>query len=246
MFGYKIYLRQFTFKYVLVFSEAISGLYQGSEVFLNGIPFGSVHSIELDEVDFDKAVIVIKTKKPIPNLPYARAEMTIRSFAGYYGLNISYQKGHALIAPKINGLDQIPVMKSFLSRLKERLEQFATDENLDSMTQNARETIHTIRIAFEEVVSVIKKVGVVIDQLGPSSDKIAGIVDSTQGSINEIHKVLAKIHKIVHSKNISNFVSEDLKTISHIISDAKDTTASFKLLISDFRKNPLRFLSAKS
>jgi len=238
---HKIYLSDKGDRYILVFEEPVSGLYIGSEVYINGIPIGTIKKIELDPNNLDVALVTIKTNQAIPKVNNCVAEVCLRSFAGHYGINISYTANEADLG-QVNGLKRIKVVQSFMSRGKKKLDSLITEENLDSVVQQVQTTITSVKEAFQEVISMVRKINKVLDDMGPGAKDMDNIFKKMNDCLNDLLPAISKVKTLVNNSNIEQLLNTDLPTLSRILIDVKKVTEVLRFAAKEFNKHPLSYV----
>lgn len=227
--------------YALVFEEPVNGLYVGSEVFVNGIPIGSVKSMDIMPNDYSKSIVLIKTKR-INKPELARAEICLRSMAGHYGINIMYAQTPEALSV-LNGVAQIKVSISFLHRLRQKLDAVSTDEGMQQITSHVKDALSIMQVLFNEITTTLRNINKLVDNVGPAIVDLTTIVSDSNKAGKTLSSILNEAERLLKESYLPIFLQSDLKNISYVVGDIQRCVGLMKIAMKEFNKHPITFLT---
>src|SRR5690606_22806855 len=126
-------------EYLVVFTEPVTGLTEGSSVPYNGIAVGTVERLELDRKDPRRVIAWLKLKASTPVKVDTRDKLSIAGLTGVPFIQLT--GGSPTAAPLVaNGRDELPVILTEASalqniadtanRLVARMDQVLSEENV--------------------------------------------------------------------------------------------------------------------
>src|SRR5690606_13948393 len=126
-------------EYLVVFTEPVTGLTEGSSVQYNGIAVGTVEQLELDGKDPRRVIAWLRLKASTPVKVDTRAKLSMTGLTGVPFIQLT--GGSPTAAPLVaNGREELPVILTAASalqniadtanRLVARMDQVLSEENV--------------------------------------------------------------------------------------------------------------------
>lgn len=154
-------------EYEVIFTEAVTGLTEGSSVQYNGLAVGTVDSLNLDDKDPRKVVAILKLRKNTPVKIDTRARLSQQGITGVPFIQLSGGSPKSPLLEALPGQD-LPIIRTAPSalqniadtanRLVERLDQLASEDNIRRITatlENLEQTSHTLADNRENIAQLI-------------------------------------------------------------------------------------------
>ena len=135
--------QQYTF-YRLYFTGSVTGLNEGSNVRLQGVPVGTVKIIRIDPQNVQRIEVVVQVAKDTPIRQDAEASLGMQGITGiaYIQIHPGKQESPLLVAQAGQDMAEIPARASRIEQILDsipavmaRIEKFLSDDNQKAVTE---------------------------------------------------------------------------------------------------------------
>ncbi|MCX7355067.1 MAG: MlaD family protein [Alphaproteobacteria bacterium] len=135
--------QQYTF-YRLYFTGSVTGLNEGSNVRLQGVPVGTVKTIRIDPQNVQRIEVVVQVAKDTPIRQDAEASLGMQGITGiaYIQIHPGKQESPLLVAQAGQDMAEIPARASRIEQILDsipavmaRIEKFLSDDNQKAVTE---------------------------------------------------------------------------------------------------------------
>ena len=188
--------------YHVVFDGSVQGLTQSSGVFLNGIRFGAVRSIELVPEDTRKVRLLISVREDMPVRVNSHARISQQGLAGFSALEITPGTPDEPLLEAKPGepypvIYAAPGSGSLFSGMSDAANQAnALGARLNDLVANNEDSIHQTLANVEtfstmlaerkdDVASIVQNVRTLSERLAAVSQKLDGAVDRLAGAASD-------------------------------------------------------------
>lgn len=213
-------------EYRIVFTQKISGLQEGANVLFNGIPVGTVDTLELDKQNPNRSLAVVRVDKDTPVKTDTGVELEL---TGVTGLAVVQFTGGSPNAPllKDESLERIPTIEAELGGIAAVLES-SGDVAL------ALQTLISSQNA-ESVSRILQDVEAITDVIADKETELSLIIDNAAVVSTEFRLAAANIANATESlestlANIDSVVATDVRRALQGVDEAAQ---NLNLLVSD-------------
>jgi phospholipid/cholesterol/gamma-HCH transport system substrate-binding protein len=245
-------------EYLVVFTEPVTGLTEGSSVQYNGIAVGTVEKLELDREDPRRVIARLKLKASTPIKVDTRAKLSITGLTGVPFIQLTGGSPNA--AWLLTGSrDELPVIRTEASalqniadtanRLVARMDQVLSEENvqriantlanIEAMTGTVaaqREDLRALILNARESSELLSRTLATTNQAVTDIDrelvdKLPGLVAKLDGTLTRLDSAASGADAIVNENRVAirSFTNDGLAQIG-------PTLAEMQALIRDLRQ----------
>jgi phospholipid/cholesterol/gamma-HCH transport system substrate-binding protein len=231
-FGFALWISRSTLKddsiyYYVYFKGAVTGLQNGSQVLLRGVPVGRVTDIAIDEKDVEVIQVTVGLKPGTPIKTDTVAQLQMQGITGLSFMQLSggttsappleprLEKRRAVIPSKQSSLEQVfdsvPEVTAALTELAVRANDLLNDDNrksisnvfanLDTLTGALAQSQDDIRKSIHDAPTLIASLNTLADDLRKDVHKLAGQSGETAAALTQTAQDFDKL-------------AEDLETIA--------------------------------
>jgi phospholipid/cholesterol/gamma-HCH transport system substrate-binding protein len=212
--GFVIWLGKFQLEqqyayYRIYFTGSVTGLNEGSNVRLQGVPVGTVKGIRIDPQNVQRIEVVIQVAKDTPIKQDAEASLGMQGITGiaYIQIHPGKQESPVLIAQAGQDMPEIPSRASRIEQILEsipavmvRIEKFLSDENQKSVTdtlQNVAKLTGTLADHSEDFVKLASDGAKTMQELSQAARSAKGLTDDVRKELAELSPDIRKAVKEV-------------------------------------------------
>lgn len=259
LFGFIIWMakldvdRQFH-TYLIYFDGAVTGLSPASQVLYNGIPVGTVETIEIDPNNPQRVRVQVEIASSTPLKVDSIAELQMQGITGVSVIAISGGSAQSAPLPRATPGEEYPVIASRPSpfqrlfagapeliarsiQLIEQANKLVSDENIAAFSQTVR------------------SVGAISGEFGARSGDIGKILDNVQTSSVQIRDAATALNGMAKNlqKDVANLTDSADATLSvmrgtlvgvdTLVGEATATTTTVNKILEN-AKEPLTDFSA--
>lgn len=229
--------RQYT-KYMIYFTESVSGLTEGASVRFRGVEVGKVSSLRLDPVNAERVNVVVKIGAEVPVRQDTEATL---KFQGLTGLAYIELMGGSPDSPLLEteGDDAFPVIPAARSAfdaivtsapdmitsftdVATRASLLLSDDNIASFTttlDNSRRFSQALADQEQQIAELVTDTRQAMQSLGAASNKINGIATRTESDlvrmIEEMRKASAELNRL--TGHLEQLVSANRKQLDAFV-----------------------------
>lgn len=141
--------QQYAF-YRIYFTGSVTGLNEGSNVRLQGVPVGTVKTIRIDPQNVQRIEVVIQVAKDTPIRQDAEASLGMQGITGiaYVQIHPGKQESPLLVAQAGQDMPEIPARASRIEQILDsipavmaRIEKFLSDDNQKAVTETLQNVV---------------------------------------------------------------------------------------------------------
>ena len=198
-------------RYLILFTDSVTGLQVGSAVRYRGVPVGTVSDIRIDPTNVERIQVTVDVARGTPIVTSSIARLALQGITGGSFVEIvggmqgdgplRAQPGQALpviesqpssLAAVIEG---IPDLLQSATRLTEAAAAFVTEKNqqamsnilnnIDTLTQAFSERVEEINRLIERIDSVATNVDGLVAEIRVDAARLSDRLDTTLGSVND-------------------------------------------------------------
>ena len=216
-----------TKSYTVYFEQSITGLTPGSQVTLNGVRVGEVHTIGVDSENVERVIVTLAVKEDTPVKVDTKAFLSSQGITGlkYVDLQESTHKAKPLPADSV-----IPTGKGLLDRLTERADDvtYSTDQIMKQVGKLVRdENIDRVEHMLTESDELITNVNTMSKELTRTLEIVRQLLERNEREIDTTLKNVS-----VASRQLDGVLRETQATIK--VSREKVEDADIKSLLDGF------------
>ncbi|MGE0093950.1 MAG: MlaD family protein [Alphaproteobacteria bacterium] len=249
--GFVIWLGKFQLEqqyayYRIYFAGSVTGLNEGSNVRLQGVPVGTVKSIRIDPQNVQRIEVIIQVAKDTPIKQDAEASLGMQGITGiaYVQIHPGKQESPALVAQAGQDMPEIPSRASRIEQILEsiptvmaRVEKFLSDDNQKAVT----ETLQNVVKLTGALADKSEDIGKLATEGTKTMNELTLAARSAKALTDDLRKDLAEI-----SPDIRKAVKEVPPTIEEVRAAAAAGKAMATQLDEMIAENrgPIRDFSA--
>ena len=257
--------------YLVVFTEPVTGLTEGSSVQYNGIAVGTVETLHLDAKDPRRVIARLKVEANVPVKVDTRAKMSITGLTGVPFIQLTGGSPNAdLLVPKDR--DDIPVILTEASalqniadtanRLVARMDEVLSEENVKRIAN----TLANIEAMTGTVAAQREDLRALIVNARASSEQLAATLATTNRAVEDIDRELvAKLPALVTKLDstltrldsaanganmvinenraaINSFANDGLAQVGPTLSELRELVHDLRRISDRLEGNPTRYL----
>jgi len=212
--GFVVWLGKFQLEqqyayYRIYFAGSVTGLNEGSNVRLQGVPVGTVKTIRIDPQNVQRIEVVIQVAKDTPIRQDAEASLGMQGITGiaYVQIHPGKQESPLLVAQAGQDMPEIPSRASRIEQILEsfpavmsRVEKFLSDENQKAVAdtlQNVAKLTGTLADHSEDFGKLASDGTKTMQELSQASRSAKGLTDDIRKELAEISPDIRKAVKDV-------------------------------------------------
>jgi phospholipid/cholesterol/gamma-HCH transport system substrate-binding protein len=257
--------------YRIIFPGPMSGLSKGEDVLLNGVKFGEINDIKLDEHDPNLIITRISLDRGTPVRVDSRARASVRPLTGMRYIQIS---GGTTGKPLLRAIsrDHEPVIRAESARMDliledisnltrdgaedlARLKRLLSDKNIGTLSRaidNVGSVTDDLR-ARRAMFAMLNHAAGELDHAAAAADRSLagqnGTLEKIDQSAQMLHKTLAGVQTLVQhlDGSVSGVSSTTLPEMNATLVSMQQASASLNELTSEISQDPRgTLLRAKS
>jgi phospholipid/cholesterol/gamma-HCH transport system substrate-binding protein len=274
--GFVIWLGKFQLEqqyalYRIYFSGSVTGLNEGSNVRLQGVPVGTVKSIRIDPQNVQRIEVVIQVAKDTPIKQDAEASLGMQGITGiaYIQIHPGKQESPLLVAQPGQDMAEIPSRTSRIEQILEsiptvmaRVEKFLSDDNQKAVTetlQNVAKLTGTLAAHSDDFAKLASNGTKTMDELSQAARSAKGLTDDLRKELAEISPDIRKevraaaaagkamatqLDEMIAENRgpIRDFSSVGLYDLTQLVQDMRALVTTLNRVSERMESNPSRFL----
>lgn len=257
--------------YMVVFTEPVTGLTEGSSVQYNGIAVGTVETLALDAKDPRRVIARLKVKADVPIKVDTRAKLSITGLTGVPFIQLTGgSPGAARLLPKDR--DDIPVIITEASalqniadtanRLVARMDEVLSEENVkriantlanvEAMTgaiaaqrEDLRALIVNARRSSEQLSATLKTTNRTVDDIDRELvDKLPGLVAKLDSTLTRLDSAAGGANAVINENRaaIHSFANDGLAQLGPTLSELRGLVRDLRRISDRLEGSPARYL----
>ncbi|MEO5565292.1 MAG: MlaD family protein [Luteimonas sp.] len=258
-------------EYLVVFTEPVTGLTEGSSVQYNGIAIGTVETLALDAKDPRRVIAKLKVKAEVPVKTDTRAKLSITGLTGVPFIQLT---GGSPNARKLvsDDRDVIPVIITESSalqniadtanRLVARMDQVLSEENVqriantlanvESMTgavaaqrEDLRALIVNARASSEQLAATLKTTNRAVDDIDRELvDKLPALVSKLDSTLTRLDSAAGGANAVINENRaaIHSFANDGLAQLGPTLSELRGLVRDLRRISDRLEGSPARYL----
>lgn len=257
--------------YMVVFTEPVTGLTEGSSVQYNGIAVGTVETLALDAKDPRRVIARLKVKADVPVKVDTRAKLSITGLTGVPFIQLTGgSPGAARLLPKDR--DDIPVIITEASalqniadtanRLVARMDEVLSEENVkriantlanvEAMTgaiadqrEDLRALIVNARQSSEQLSATLKTTNRTVDDIDRELvDKLPGLVAKLDSTLTRLDSAAGGANAVINENRaaIHSFANDGLAQLGPTLSELRGLVRDLRRISDRLDGGPARYL----
>ena len=257
--------------YLVVFTEPVTGLTEGSAVQYNGIGVGTVETLALDPKDPRRVIARLKVKADVPVKVDTRAKLSITGLTGVPFIQLTGgSPGAARLLPKDR--DDIPVIITESSalqniadtanRLVARMDEVLSEENVkriantlanvEAMTgaiadqrEDLRALIVNARQSSEQLSATLKTTNRAVDDIDRELvDKLPGLVAKLDSTLTRLDSAAGGANAVINENRaaIHSFANDGLAQLGPTLSELRGLVRDLRRISDRLDGGPARYL----
>ena len=258
-------------QYLVVFTEPVTGLTEGSSVQYNGIAIGTVERLDLDRKDPRRVIARLKVKASTPVKVDTRAKLSITGLTGVPFIQLTGGSPDAPWLARVSR-DDVPVIVAEASalqniadtanRLVARMDQVLSEENVRRIA-NTLETIETMTgtVAAQRedlralIVNARQSSELLQRTLGSTNravedidrelvDKLPGLVAKLDGTLTRLDSAAGGADAILNENRaaIRSFANDGLSQLGPTLSELRGLVRDLRRISERLQGNPAGYL----
>ncbi len=257
--------------YMVVFTEPVTGLTEGSSVQYNGIAVGTVETLALDAKDPRRVIARLKVKADVPIKVDTRAKLSITGLTGVPFIQLTGgSPGAARLLPKDR--DDIPAIITEASalqniadtanRLVARMDEVLSEENVkriantlanvEAMTgaiaaqrEDLRALIVNARRSSEQLSATLKTTNRTVDDIDRELvDKLPGLVAKLDSTLTRLDSAAGGANAVINENRaaIHSFANDGLAQLGPTLSELRGLVRDLRRISDRLEGSPARYL----
>jgi phospholipid/cholesterol/gamma-HCH transport system substrate-binding protein len=257
--------------YMVVFTEPVTGLTEGSSVQYNGIAVGTVETLALDAKDPRRVIARLKVKSDVPVKVDTRAKLSITGLTGVPFIQLTGgSPGSARLLPKDR--DDIPVIITEASalqniadtanRLVARMDEVLSEENVkriantlanvEAMTgtiaaqrEDLRALIVNARTSSEQLATTLKTTNRAVDDIDRELiDKLPDLVAKLDSTLTRLDSAAGGANAVINENRaaIHSFANDGLAQLGPTLSELRGLVRDLRRISDRLEGSPARYL----
>ncbi len=249
--GFVIWLGKFQLEqqyayYRIYFAGSVTGLNEGSNVRLQGVPVGTVKTIRIDPQNVQRIEVIIQVAKATPIKQDAEASLGMQGITGiaYIQIHPGKQESPPLMAQAGQDMPEIPSKSSRIEQILDsipavmaRVEKFLSDENQKAVT----DTLQNVVKLTGALADKSEDIGKLATEGTKTMHELSDAARSAKALTEDLRKELAEI---------SPDIRKTAKEIPPTIEEVKAAAAAGKAMATQIdemiaeNRGPIRDFSA--
>lgn len=258
-------------EYLVIFTEPVTGLTEGSSVQYNGIAIGTVETLDLDARDPRRVIARLKVKAETPVKVDTRAKLSITGLTGVPFIQLT---GGSPNAPELmarNG-DELPVIRTEASalqniadtanRLVARMDEVLSEENvkriantlanIESMTgavaaqrDDLRALVVNAREASEQLSATLKTTNRTVEDVDRELvDKLPGLVAKLDSTLTRLDAAAGGASAVIDENRaaIHSFANDGLAQLGPTLTELRALVRDLRRISDRLEGSPARYL----
>ncbi len=258
-------------EYLVIFTEPVTGLTEGSSVQYNGIAIGTVETLDLDARDPRRVIARLKVKAETPVKVDTRAKLSITGLTGVPFIQLT---GGSPAAPELvarNG-DELPVIRTEASalqniadtanRLVARMDEVLSEENVkriantlanvESMTgavaaqrEDLRALVVNARAASEQLSATLKTTNRAVEDVDRELvDKLPGLVSKLDSTLTRLDAAAGGANAVIDENRaaIHSFANDGLAQLGPTLTELRALVRDLRRISDRLEGSPARYL----
>lgn len=210
--GFVIWLGKFQLEqqyalYRIYFTGSVTGLNEGSNVRLQGVPVGTVKTIRIDPQNVQRIEVIVQVAKDTPIKQDAEASLGMQGITGiaYIQIHPGKQESPALVAQAGQDIPEIPARASRIEQILDsipavmaRVEKFLSDDNQEAVTetlQNVAKLTGTLAAHSDDFAKLAANGTKTMDELSQAARSAKGLTEDLRKELAEISPDIRKTAK---------------------------------------------------
>ena len=258
-------------QYMVVFTEPVTGLTEGSSVQYNGIAVGTVETLALDAKDPRRVIAKLKVKADVPIKIDTRAKLSITGLTGVPFIQLT---GGSPNAPPLATDDRhtIPVIITEASalqniadtanRLVARMDEVLSEQNvqriantlanIESMTgtvaaqrEDLRVLIVNARASSEQLAATLKTTNRAVDDIDRELvDKLPALVAKLDSTLTRLDSAAGGANAVINENRaaIHSFANDGLAQLGPVLSELRGLVGDLRRISDRVDGGPVRYL----
>jgi phospholipid/cholesterol/gamma-HCH transport system substrate-binding protein len=257
--------------YMVVFTEPVTGLTEGSSVQYNGIAVGTVETLALDAKDPRRVIARLKVKADVPVKVDTRAKLSITGLTGVPFIQLT--GGSPGARPLATGdRDDIPVIITEASalqniadtanRLVARMDEVLSEENVKRIAQtlanveamtgavaaqreDLRALIVNARTSSEQLAATLKTTNRAVDDIDRELvDKLPGLVAKLDSTLTRLDSAAGGANAVINENRaaIHSFANDGLAQLGPTLSELRSLVRDLRRMSDRLDGGPARYL----
>ena len=237
--------QQYAF-YRIYYTGSVTGLNEGSNVRLQGVPVGTVKTIRIDPQNVQRIEVVIQVARGTPIKQDAEASLGMQGITGiaYVQIHPGKQESPELVAAADQDMPEIPARASKIEQILDsvpavmsRIEKLLSDDNQREVT----ETLKNINKLTGALADHSEDFGKLASDGTKTMQELSQAARSAKGLTDDLRKELAEI---------SPDIRKTAKEIPPTIEEVRAAAAAGKAMATQFNdmiaenRGPLRDFAA--
>lgn len=239
-------------KFIIYFSESITGLNKGGSIRYRGVQVGQVQKITIDTSNMERIKVIASISNSAPINKGTRASL---KFQGVTGLAYIELTSSTKDFPPIEVLEgeEYPVIESVpsdfqkvvdsasqlaanLSILTERASDVLSEDNIKSFS----DAMKNISQFTDIIVKNQENIDSAMTSLAQNSEKLSVVLDEVAVASKNFSELAKNSNSIIkeNKKAISNFSGTGLNNINNLVSEARRTNNEIQSLTRKVNDNP--------
>ncbi len=259
--------------YLILTSQSVNGLSQGSAVKYKGVDIGSVEKIDIDPDNPELVRIFVDIKHNIPVKEDTTATISPQGLTGLSFVDLSggsknspllrdvSKSKYPVIKLKPSELEQIskalPEILSKANRLIDDMDKTFNNKNrknisdilnnLNKVSTNLSTTLNNLNNTINNANSLIYSAKDTSKNANNTIKSLDNLIKSLKQDTNEFYTLSSNINNTINQNkgSINNFTKQDIPKIEKLIHDIDITTKSANTLINELKENPSYLIYGK-
>jgi phospholipid/cholesterol/gamma-HCH transport system substrate-binding protein len=258
-------------EYMVVFTEPVTGLTEGSSVQYNGIAVGTVETLALDAKDPRRVIARLKVKADVPIKVDTRAKLSITGLTGVPFIQLT---GGSPGARKLasGDRDEIPAIITEASalqniadtanRLVARMDEVLSEQNvkriantlanIESMTgtvaeqrEDLRALIVNARASSEQLAATLKTTNRAVEDIDRELvDKLPVLVAKLDSTLTRLDSAAGGANAVINENRaaIHSFANDGLAQLGPTLSELRGLVRDLRRISDRLEGSPARYL----
>jgi phospholipid/cholesterol/gamma-HCH transport system substrate-binding protein len=257
--------------YLVVFTEPVTGLTEGSSVQYNGIAIGTVETLNLDPKDPRRVIALLKLKADTPVKVDTRAKLSITGLTGVPFIQLTGGSPGAQMLAR-GDRDQIPVIQAESSalqniadtanRLVSRMDEVLSEENVkriadtlqnvESMTgaiadqrEDLRALIVNARQSSEQLARTLATTNKAVEDIDRELvDKLPGLIAKLDGTLGKLDSAAGGADAILNENRaaIHSFATDGLSQLGPTLGELRSLVRDLRRISDRLQGSPARYI----
>ena len=262
-------------EYMVVFTEPVTGLTQGSSVQYNGISVGTVDRLSLDPADGRRVLAQLRLQADAPVKVDTRAKLSQQGITGqpFIQLTGGSPEAPALVPQERGDIPVITTEPSALqniadtaNRLVVRLDQILSTENIENVSRtlanletasgaiagqrdNLEATLVSIRASSDSLRQTLATTSGAVERLDREVIReLPAMVDKLDRSLSELQRTTENANALIGENRapIAAFTRDGLQQIGPTMAELRGVSRDLRKLMERMDGNPAGYVLGRS